>query len=108
MNKCKSSPEAKEEREIMDLEFGVTPKILYEEYLDVYEGIQSEIVNTTRFDENSDLNTTYCGKLDKTRNNKLKVKESFPISEHWYISGKLLDATECQLLLDTGSSKSFM
>ena len=35
------------------------PQILSEEYLDVYEGIQSEIVNTTRFDENSDLSKTY-------------------------------------------------
>ena len=58
VNKCRSSPEAKEEREITELDFGVTPKILHEEYLHVYEGIQSEIVNTTRFDENSDLSTT--------------------------------------------------
>ena len=84
------------------------PKILCEEYLDVYEGIQSEIVNTTRFDENSDLSMTYLGKSDITRNDKLKVEESFPISEHGYTLGKLLDGTECQLLLDTGASKSFM
>ena len=84
------------------------PHKLHKEYLDVYEGIQSEIVNTTRFDENSDLGTTYLGRSDKTRNDKLKVEESFPISEHGYTSGKLLDGTECQLLLDTGASKSFM
>ena len=34
-----------------------------EEYLDRYEGITSEILNTTRFKENSDLNTTYLGKI---------------------------------------------
>ena len=84
------------------------PKILHEEYLDVYGGIQSETVNTTRFDENSDLSTMYLGKSDKARNDKLKVEESFPISEHWYMLGKLLDGTECQLLLDTGVSKLFM
>ena len=84
------------------------PKILHEEYLDVYEGIQPEIVNTTRFDENSDLSTTYLGKSDKTRNKKLKAEESFPISEHGYMLGKLLDGTEYQLLLDIGASKSFM
>ena len=38
-----------------ELDFGVTPRILCEEYLDVYEGIQSEIVSTMRFDENYDL-----------------------------------------------------
>ena len=82
--------------------------MLCEEYLDVYEGIQSEIVNTTRFDENSDLSNTYLGKSDKTRNDKLMAEESFPISEHGYMLGKLLDGKECQLLLDTGASKLFM
>ena len=37
-----------------------------EEYLDRYEGIKSEILNTTRFDENSDLSTTYLGKVNMT------------------------------------------
>ena len=48
------------------------------------------------------------GKSDKTRNDKLKAEESFPISEHGYTLGRLKDGTECQLLLDTGASKSFM
>ena len=55
MNKYRSNPEAKEEKEFMELDFGSMPHNLCEEYLDVYEGIQSEIVITTRFDENSDL-----------------------------------------------------
>ena len=38
----------------------------------------------------------------------MKAEESFPISELGYILGKLLDGTECQLLLDTGASKLFM
>ena len=76
--------------------------------MDVYEGIQSEIVSTTRFDVNSDSSTTYLGKLDKTRDDKLKAEESFPIPEHGYMLGKLLDGTECQLLLDTGASEPFM
>ena len=50
----------------------------YKEYLDVYEGIPSEIVDTTRFDENSDLSTTYLGKSDRSENDKLKAEESFP------------------------------
>ena len=39
---------------------------------------------------------------------KLKAEESFPISESSYTLGRLLDGTKCQLLLDTGASKSFM
>ena len=38
----------------------------------------------------------------------MKAEESIPISEHGYTLGKLLDGTECQLLLDMGASKSFM
>ena len=37
-----------------------------EEYLGKCEGITSEVLNTTRFDENSDLNTTYLGKSSMT------------------------------------------
>ena len=36
------------------------------------------------------------------------MEETFPISEQGYTVGKLLDGTECQILLDTGASKSFM
>ena len=36
------------------------------------------------------------------------MEESFPIPEQGYTVGELLDGTECQILLDTGDSKSFM
>ena len=74
----------------------------------MYEGIQAEVMNTTRYDENSDLSMTYLGRSDRVKSDKLKAEESFPISEHGYTLGKLLDGTECQLLLDTGASKLFM
>ena len=45
---------------------------LKEEYLDLYDGIQSEILSSTRFDENSYLNTTYLGRLDTTRTSKIE------------------------------------
>ena len=48
-----------EDREFRELNFGTMPQKLHEEYMDVYEGIQSEIVSSNRFDENSDLSTTY-------------------------------------------------
>ena len=108
VNRYKINLKTKEEREIPELDLGVMQQILCKEYLDIYEGIQSEIANTARFDENSDFSTTYLGKSDKTRNDKLKVEQSFPISEHGYTSGRLMDGTECLLLLDTGVSKSFM
>ena len=46
--------------------------------------------------------------MDLTRASKIKAEEGFPISEQEYTIGKLQDGTECQILLDTGASKSFM
>ena len=108
VNKYKGSSKMEEGGETTGLGFGVTPQILCKEYLDVYEEIESEIVNTTRFDKNSDLSTTYLGKSDKTRNDILRAEESFPILEHGFTSGRLLNGTECQLLLDMDTSKSFI
>ena len=48
------------------------------------------------------------GKSERSKIDKIKAEESFPISEQGYTLGKLLDRTECQILLDTGASKSFM
>ena len=96
-------------REFKELDFGLTPQKLQEEYLDVYEGIQSDIVSSNMFDKNSDISTTYLGKVEsKGSQDKLRAEESFPISESSYTLGRLLDGTKCQLLLDTGASKSFM
>ena len=38
----------------------------------------------------------------------MTAEEKFLISEQGYTTGKLLDGTERQILLDTGASKSFM
>ena len=81
---------------------------LKEEYLDRYEGVISEILNTTRFDENTDLSTIYQGKLRMTQGDNSNIEERFPIMEQGYTVGMLLDGTKCQILLDTGASKSFM
>ena len=64
VNKYKQRPN-KEDREFRELDFGTTPQKLHEEYMDIYVGIQSEIVNAARFDENSDLSMTYLGRVDK-------------------------------------------
>ena len=64
-----------EERQMLELDLGYTPEKLKGEYLDMYEGIQSEVISTTRFDENSDLNTTYLGRIDATRASKIKAEE---------------------------------
>ena len=107
LNKYKSKPNI--DREFKELDFGTTPQKLQEEYMDIYVGIHSEIVNYNRFDENSDISTTYLGKIENRGNqDKLKAEESFPILENGYTLGRLLEGTKCQLVLDTGACKSFM
>ena len=73
-----------EERHMLELDFEDTPEKLKEEHLDVYKGIQSGILSTTRFNKNSDLSTTYLGRIDIIKNSKIKAEESFPISEQGY------------------------
>ena len=92
-----------------EVDFGTNLQNLQAEYLDVYEGIQLDIVSSSRFDKNSDISTTYLGKIGQEESlDKLKAEESFPISESGYTLGRLLDGTKFQLFLDTGASKSFM
>ena len=49
-----------------------------DEYFDKYDGIYAEISQATRFDESTDLSTTYLGKADMTRDMiKLKQKRTW-------------------------------
>ena len=74
----------------------------------LYDGIQSEVVSTTRFDENSDLSGMYLGRSDRAKCDKLKAEESFlHIRTGIYIRQVVRWNMECQLLLDTGTNKSY-
>ena len=42
------------------------------------------------------------------RDNKIKAEERLPITGQGFASGKLLDGTECQILLDTEVTKSYV
>ena len=75
---------------------------------DVYEGIYAEMVYTNKSNENSDLSMTYLGQTEMTRDTKIKAEERFPITGQGFASGKLLDGMECQILLDTGATNSYM
>ena len=60
------------------------PNGLKEEYLDRYVRVISEILNTNRFVENTDLNTTYLGKCRMTQGDNLNVEERFLIMKQGY------------------------
>ena len=80
----KRRSDIEEEKQVLELDFGDMQEKLKEDYLDIYKGIQSEIMSTTRFDEKSDLSTTYLGRVDMTRASKIEVEETCPISEQGY------------------------
>ena len=66
-----------EERETLDIDFGLYPDVTKARYLDVYEDIYAEMVYASKFDENSDLSRTYLGQTNMPRNTKIKVEERF-------------------------------
>ena len=82
--KTKSS----EEREIRELDFGTGPQNLKDEYLDVYEGIQSDIVSSNRFDENSDISMTYLGRIGHMESQgQIKGRKIFSYIRKWLHHG---------------------
>ena len=69
----------KEDREVLELDFGDNPDKLRGGYLDMYQGVMSEVLSTTKFDGNSDVSITYLGRIDMTR---------VPMPEQGYTVGK--------------------
>ena len=74
----------------------------------MYEGVYAEVISTDKFDEDTDISTTYLGQVDMARDTKVKAEESFPMTARGYTRGQLLDGTDCDVLIDTGASKSYM
>ena len=65
----------RKERETLDVDFGLYPDITKSRYLNVYEGVYAEMVYANKFNENSDLSTTYVGQMEMTRDTKIKAEE---------------------------------
>ena len=63
-----------------NLNFGNSPENLKTDYLDVYEGIYMEVISIDRFDEDTDISTTYLGQVDMARSTEVKAEESFPMT----------------------------
>ena len=43
----------------------------------MYEGVYTEVISTDKFDEDTDISTTYLGQVDMTRNTEVKAEENF-------------------------------
>ena len=86
---------------------GVSEKVK-SDYLDVYDGVYAEVISTNRFDEDTDLSTTYLGQIGMSRKREVKAEESFAMNAAGHTKGELLDGTKFQILIDTGATKSYM
>ena len=64
------------------------------EYLDMYKGVYAEVINTDKFDEDTDISTTYLGQVDMTRNTEVKAEENFLMTARGYTRGHFLDGTK--------------
>ena len=67
-----------------------------------------KLVYTNRFDENSDLSSTYLGWTKITRDTKVKAEEKFPITGQGFHLRKTIGWYCCQILLDMGTTKPYM
>ena len=90
------------------LNFGNSPVSLKAEYLDMYEGIYMEIISTDKFNEDTDISTTYLAQVNMARDTEVKAEERFQMTARGYTRGQLLDGTDCDVLIDTSASKSYM
>ena len=66
-----------------------SPEKLKSHYLDVY-GVYAEVISTDKFDEDTNLSTTYLGKVNMTRDTEVKAEESFPITARGYTRGTIV------------------
>ena len=74
----------------------------------MYDSVYAEVISRDRFYEDTDLSTTYLGQVDMARDTEVKAEESFPITARGYTKGQLLDSTDCEMLMDTDTSKAYM
>ena len=92
----------------LDVDFGFYPDVTKSKYFDAYKEVYAEMVYANKFNENSDLSMMYLEQTEMMRDTKIRAEERFPITGQGFASGKLLDGMECQILLDTGATKSYI
>ena len=50
----------------------------------MYEGVYAEVISTEKFDEDTDVSTTYLGQVDMTSDTEVKAEENFPVTARGY------------------------
>ena len=85
------------EREVKEISFDPNSERLKHEFPDIFEGVKSDVMYTAKYDENSDIETTYLGSSTMRRQDELIAEHKAPITD-LYVYSKLLDDTYCKIL----------
>ena len=72
------------ERQIKKISFDLNTESLKQDYLDTFEGIKSDVMYTTQYEENSEIGKTYLGVTKMRRQDELKAEHKAPITEDSY------------------------
>ena len=74
----------------------------------MFEEGKSNIIYTAKYDGNCDKGAIYLGVSRMGRQDELRAEHKTHSTEDCYMYGKLLDGTDCKILLETAASKSHM
>ena len=58
--------------------FDSNTESLKQDYLDIFEGVKSDVIYSVQYDESSDLGTTYIGIPKMRRQDEWKKKKKHP------------------------------
>ena len=78
------------------------------DYLTHQPDTTAELNINTSYDDLLDVSTTYLGADLVQRTDVFNAQPSFPITFHCHTDGELLGGEKLDILLDTGTSKSYM
>ena len=79
MKMCKRLQES--EREVKGMSFGSNIDNLNQKYLDIFEGVKSDVACTVQYVENSRIWTNYLRMSKIKRQDELKAEHKIPITE---------------------------
>ena len=63
---------------LKEISFDLYAESLKQDYLDIFEGVQSHVVYTALYDKNNAIETTYLGKPKLRRQDKLTADLKYP------------------------------
>ena len=103
LEKWASSPSAPK---IKPVELPDIPVV--KQYMDQFDKVSIKLHDSTSFQDNRDVSTTYLGKSTIRQFEKFEPEFTFKINVNSHTKGRVIGGNNIDILLDTGASKSYM